>query len=492
MTVDRNSQTYQSSPATTFTASAGKTLSMTVGGVTYGPLTETGTDTLSSIAASINAPGSVFASSGVKASVQTDGSNSWLSLTSSSGKAVSFSGAMVSQLGLGLGAPASMGLSAGTDQQVQGFSNFLGLNDLFVTPGPATTYDSQTLTGFTINQPSTLNLSDATWKNGDPATGTPEGLTINLATGLSLTSLAASINKQAVTLDSTHVPVGTFTPQAGALTATGDIGVSVSVTIAATDKLADIAAKINAQSAAQTGSNTGIRAVVGTDGTNEWLRVYSQQGTPLTMSGTDMGPNPGQLAFQTNQMVKATVINDGAGQRLRITHSDNTELNVTGSLVGMTNMDKSAVNSSTTIQVRSDLQNNPSLLNTGALLYNSTTNRYYASSGDNTTANQMAAMMKTKQSFSTVGGLPQGSFTYAEFAANIVSTNSSNVSANSNRLDYQNTLKSNLDLQKSNISGVSMDQEVSNLIAYQQAYSASAKVISTINQLFDVLNGIIR
>ncbi|MDU6116054.1 MAG: flagellar hook-associated protein FlgK [Paeniclostridium sordellii] len=46
---------------------------------------------------------------------------------------------------------------------------------------------------------------------------------------------------------------------------------------------------------------------------------------------------------------------------------------------------------------------------------------------------------------------------------------------------------------KLNVSGVSLDEEMINLVQYQHAYNASAKVVSTINSLLDVVvNGLIR
>jgi flagellar hook-associated protein 1 FlgK len=42
-----------------------------------------------------------------------------------------------------------------------------------------------------------------------------------------------------------------------------------------------------------------------------------------------------------------------------------------------------------------------------------------------------------------------------------------------------------LNNQQTSISGVSIDQESANLIRYQQAYEAAAKVVSTISSLFD-------
>ena len=44
---------------------------------------------------------------------------------------------------------------------------------------------------------------------------------------------------------------------------------------------------------------------------------------------------------------------------------------------------------------------------------------------------------------------------------------------------------SSLNAQQTSVSGVSVDEESANLIRYQQAYEAAAKVVSTISSLFD-------
>ena len=51
----------------------------------------------------------------------------------------------------------------------------------------------------------------------------------------------------------------------------------------------------------------------------------------------------------------------------------------------------------------------------------------------------------------------------------------------------QQVLVTNLDNQKQSISAVSLDEETTNLIKFQQAYSASARVITTIDEYLDVL-----
>lgn len=57
----------------------------------------------------------------------------------------------------------------------------------------------------------------------------------------------------------------------------------------------------------------------------------------------------------------------------------------------------------------------------------------------------------------------------------------------------QRKLLLNIDSSRSSVSGVSMDEEMINLIQFQHAYNASAKVVSTIDSLLDVvINGLIR
>lgn len=51
----------------------------------------------------------------------------------------------------------------------------------------------------------------------------------------------------------------------------------------------------------------------------------------------------------------------------------------------------------------------------------------------------------------------------------------------------------NLQLQRTGVSGVSLDEEMTNLIQFQHAYQASAKVVSTVDELLDVvINGLKR
>lgn len=63
----------------------------------------------------------------------------------------------------------------------------------------------------------------------------------------------------------------------------------------------------------------------------------------------------------------------------------------------------------------------------------------------------------------------------------------------SRQVDNQEKILSNLEDQRSSVSGVSLDEETTNLIQFQHAYQANAKMISTIDELLDVvINGLKR
>lgn len=60
-------------------------------------------------------------------------------------------------------------------------------------------------------------------------------------------------------------------------------------------------------------------------------------------------------------------------------------------------------------------------------------------------------------------------------------------------VENQGTLLAGFEERKESVSGVSLDEEMTNLIMFQHAYGASAKVIATVNEMLDVvINGLIR
>lgn len=105
--------------------------------------------------------------------------------------------------------------------------------------------------------------------------------------------------------------------------------------------------------------------------------------------------------------------------------------------------------------------------------------------GDNSKALAMANLEQTK---SLLGGKASFSDGYGQLVANIGSlTHSAQLSTSA-----QHVLLKQATAARESVSGVNLDEEAANLIKYQNAYQASAKVVSVVNSMFDTLLGSLR
>ncbi|KAA5605757.1 flagellar hook-associated protein FlgK [Roseospira marina] len=219
----------------------------------------------------------------------------------------------------------------------------------------------------------------------------------------------------------------------------------------------------------------------------------------LTLTGTEtveeiaaaINSDPGLKGF-----LEAEVVPEGEGVRLRIKQRDGSDLMVTQAGGGTGLMDSlglkpSSAGLANAVSVKKEIADNPSLLSRGAVLYNSDTKEYTVSSGDNSTANAMAEALRAGRSFDSAGGQVSTNSTLSDYAALLLSQNASAARANETKLDYQVSLVDSLSLKNAEISAVNLDEELAELIVYQQSYAASAKVISTVSDLFDILNSIV-
>lgn len=190
--------------------------------------------------------------------------------------------------------------------------------------------------------------------------------------------------------------------------------------------------------------------------------------------------------------VTASVVPDGSGSRLRIQSDSGRELVITqgssDSFFSDTGLKISEARSATTLAVRSDIVATPQLAATAALQYSSSDNQYFISSGDNTTIQQIADALRTVNDFDAAGGLTTQTKTFEDYASAILARNADLADTNSDQIVSEESIVENLELNAARVSGVSLDEEMSNLILFQQAFSASARVISVIQEMFETLD----
>jgi flagellar hook-associated protein 1 FlgK len=65
-------------------------------------------------------------------------------------------------------------------------------------------------------------------------------------------------------------------------------------------------------------------------------------------------------------------------------------------------------------------------------------------------------------------------------------TSAVNVANSSELRDASDLILRQLEDQRSAISGVSMDEEAANLVRYERAFQAAARVVATVNEMTDV------
>jgi len=108
--------------------------------------------------------------------------------------------------------------------------------------------------------------------------------------------------------------------------------------------------------------------------------------------------------------------------------------------------------------------------------------------GDGTLARRIADLQYNRLIGSIPGAVAaSGLFTFDDFFASIVGQVGSGAIAAKNGLTQQDSISTQLLNLREQASGVSLDEEMINLIKYQRAYGAAAKLISTVDEMLVTL-----
>ncbi len=254
--------------------------------------------------------------------------------------------------------------------------------------------------------------------------------------------------------------------------------------------------------------DTGFKPANYTTGITAAATIQFADTTSLasgTNTITSITINPGDTLAQIRDKINADpllrgrisadVIPEGSGQRLRIQHELGENLIVTQA--GGTNamdtlgLDFSATGASEDIAVNQTLLDDSSRISRGQLQLNPLTGEYLLAPGENSIASQLAALLSGPAAFQAAGSLSGTNVTFQDYGASIISRSSTAAAAAETNLRLQRDLKDSLELKQSQGAGVNLDEEMSQLLIFQQTYAASAKVISATSQMFDILNNLI-
>ncbi|MCF8466038.1 MAG: flagellar hook-associated protein FlgK [Sneathiella sp.] len=134
--------------------------------------------------------------------------------------------------------------------------------------------------------------------------------------------------------------------------------------------------------------------------------------------------------------------------------------------------------------VVADIAANPQLLATAKIDLAGTP---ALTTADNRGALAFQSLATQAFSFDTTGGLAGSNVTVAEYAAQVLAKAGLDAARAESLQSDRESLSGALQNRLAEVSGVNMDEELANLIIYQNAYNASARIITTAREMYDVL-----
>lgn len=194
--------------------------------------------------------------------------------------------------------------------------------------------------------------------------------------------------------------------------------------------------------------------------------------------------------------ISATIVTDGSGFRLRVTDTSGQNVFLTDSsnLLSTLNVKVHDAGIVSQVGLRSDIINDPSLISRGS--FNSAPapapGDIGLTTGDKSTVQNLANLFNAKLSYDPTNMLAASTSTFSQYATEILALNSAQANSTSDELGSRQILVDNLESKTASVSGVNLDEELSLMIVLENAYSASARVITTSQNMFEMLTNMIR
>lgn len=251
------------------------------------------------------------------------------------------------------------------------------------------------------------------------------------------------VDEAPMAAQSSAVVAGDFAATAATLSFRNSAGALGTVAVAAGDDLATIAGKIEAA--------TGLQARVGTDGGGLRLSLASRDGSAFTVSQ-----------------------DAGAGDRLL------GDLAIGPATTGLAGR----------IAVRADILAAPRLVSRGAVQWDpgrGANGAYHNGIADDTAVHALVDAFDRQVGFPAAGRLGAIETTFAGYATTLLGDTAAMSSSHASLVAEREELVSSLESKSDGLRGVNLDEEMANLMVFEQAYAASARVFGVIKDMFDTL-----
>ncbi len=201
-----------------------------------------------------------------------------------------------------------------------------------------------------------------------------------------------------------------------------------------------------------------------------------------------------------NQTIRASLVPNGDGYMLRIVNTTGQQMEISENrlngdpapgLIDKLGLQPSNATVSSSLQVRENLVNQPDLIVAGSPEFNENSGEYQLNPAQNNIANEMANVFSTSHTFAQSGTIAKTSTTLSNYASTFVGSIATQTSNTESNLKYQQELTNSISTKEAQISGVDVDEELGQMIMFQQTYAASAKAFTASKEILDMLLNIV-
>lgn len=239
------------------------------------------------------------------------------------------------------------------------------------------------------------------------------------------------------------------------------------------------------------------RLAVGSNTPTQWSFSDSINGFNYGSIDITRTMTIGDIAAQINNNdalnthIKASLIKNGDGYMLRVESLEGAQLEISevagGGVLDKLAMTTSACSYASHIAVRSDIAENANLIVSGSPTFNSNKGTYSLNAATNNIANKLAETLTSTQVFKQSGDMAKTTTSITNYVSTFVGNVASLANTAESSYEYQSALTQAISDKEAQISGIDLDEELAQMIIFQQSYAACAQVFTASREILDVL-----
>jgi flagellar hook-associated protein 1 FlgK len=196
-----------------------------------------------------------------------------------------------------------------------------------------------------------------------------------------------------------------------------------------------------------------------------------------------------------NTHLKASLIANGDGYMLRVESLEGAQLEIAetagGGILDKLSMSSSSCGFASNIKVKENITENGNLIACGSPDFDVTKGAYTINAATNNIANKLAEVFTSTQTFKQSGDMAKTDTTIANYTSTFVGNVASLTNTAQSSYEYQSALTEAISYKEAQVSGIDIDEELSQMLIYQQSYAACAQVFTASREILDILLGLV-